>query len=124
MAANYLLSVARDQVVNNCPEGGLYTTDVYSLELADETGNLYRHEHVFTDYDAAYRLYARVLRSWGDRAVDVSDNDHWYFFRRIYGSVAYQQNCREEEGYSQRLDVEGEFGPGSYHSGGPGFIGQ
>lgn len=102
-------------------EDGPYTVTRFVVEAVSPEGVAYWHEQLFEREADALRLAARVIKHIKSNPT-WEPEEHWVFNRRIYGSIAYQNNRMDEEHYSQRLDVEAEYGPGSYLPGHPGYL--
>ena len=116
----YRFHLLPDYYVACCPEDGPYTALRYSVgcDLAD--GRNWAHFKTYSSEWDADQLLQRITANLPEDWSPV-ENPHWYPLPHTYGSEAY---CRSGQWLDeQKLDVEAEFGPGSYRPGGPGFVG-
>lgn len=113
------VSVAPIYVMEN-GEDGQYEVTKYVAECSTARGEVFFHDHVFSDADKAWELAAKIQDAVASNPDWTPvDREHWFFNRNAYGSQAYSQ---VDEHSAQRLDVENEFGPGSYGPQHPGYL--
>jgi hypothetical protein len=99
-------------------EDGPFTALNYFVECRDLAGHTWVHFKAFDSFEAAGELADRIEDR---RPADwTPENDHWTRGRLVYGSQAYQAEGGEHD--LARVDVEAEFGPGSYQPDHPGFL--
>jgi hypothetical protein len=99
-------------------EDGPFTAVNYFVECRDLAGHTWFHFKSFSSAEAADELAARIE---SQRPADwTPENEHWNRGRLVYGSRAYQVEGGAHE--QQKIDVEAEFGPGSYMPGLPGHL--
>lgn len=123
--SQFQISVSPDYVLR-AGEDGDYEVEVFQVQAVNDRGEVFFHNHRFEshEWEAADRLAQRIARFADQNVFDPSARPEWYFHRNQYGSDAYAENYVNEANYDQRLDVEGEFGPGSYRPGHPGYLDQ
>lgn len=122
---NYLIVVGSDRVVvdydSEIADWGNPCGEVWGerwFVSTSDTGHEYTHEVAFKTEDEAYRLRDRVRAAAAKGNWSPIDNPHWRR-RTIYGGTAWGKSDEHE---SQRLDVEAEYGPGSYQPSHPGYL--
>lgn len=122
---NHLIVVGSDRVVvsynSEAADWGNPRGEVWGERWFVSTSDgarEYVHEVAFRTEDEAYRLRDRV-RAAAAKGWSPVGNQHWTA-RTIYGGTAWGKSDEHE---SQRLDVEAEFGPGSYGPSHAGFLG-
>ena len=99
-------------------EEGPYTAVAFRVECRALSGRTWVHFKAFPSAEEADALAERIETSLP--AGWTPENDYWVPGRLVYGSEAYEAGGEHE---LARADVESEFGPGSYHSGHPGYLG-
>ena len=98
-------------------EDGIYEAVNYLVECRDLAGHTWVHFKAFDSVEDAAALADRVE----DHPADwTPENEHWTRGRLIYGSRAFELEGGAHE--QQKIDVESEFGPGSYMPGMPGYL--
>lgn len=103
-------------------EDGPYTVVRYRAEASTACGRIYHHFKLYVDADAAWQLADKISRHVESNRDWQPEAPHWFFDRFTYGSKAYQANQGDCEHYAQRLDVEAEYGAGSYGHRHPGYL--
>lgn len=101
-------------------EEGPYTARVYRVDCVDELGNRWFHFKTFSDWEEAAELEQRIEDHIKHNA-DWTPGEHWHASHVVYGSIAYQTQGGESD--LARVDVEAEYGAGSYTPSHPGYIG-
>ena len=94
-------------------EDGPYTAVNYAVTATHKNGEVFLHFKTFSSGEEADGLVARIEAHLRKNKGWAPQSEHWRFLRRVYGSNAYVQSQTEEEAYSERLDVESEFGAGT-----------
>ena len=109
----------RENFVEAMGEDGPYTHKDYGVTATDAAGNRWHHIALFKTEDEAIDFELKIDdHLWRGGNLNM---EHWFRGVSVYGSDAYF--ARNEESALAKLDVEAEYGPGSYHPGGPGYIG-
>lgn len=97
-------------------EDGPYTVTRFVVEACSSSGHAYHHFKVFADSDKAWALCEKVADAARSGSWSPVDNANWHYERAIYGSAAWSKS---DEDYLKRLDVESEYGAGSWGKSGP-----
>lgn len=100
-------------------EDGPYTATRYSVECRDSQGHRWIHFKTFTDPVECDILLHRIVAGRPEGWIP-EPNDCWHRGPLVYGSLAFQLEGGAHE--QQKIDVEAEFGPGSYNPGHPGWL--
>ena len=102
--------------------GQQYIVDeVFYVVGCQQDGQQWAHQHRFSQKVDAEQLLHRI-REAADGNVCI-DMKYWYEIAPAYGSLAYENNASQMVSDETKLDVESEYGAGSYSYGTPGFIG-
>jgi hypothetical protein len=99
---------------------GWPTKFIYFACAENPYGQSFRHCYRFDTEEEAVALADRVNAHLKSNP-DWKPGEHWYPSFAVYGSECYVKEGGESE--LARLDVESEFGPGSYRPSSPGYIG-
>jgi hypothetical protein len=87
----------------------------------NEYGRRFIHAQQFSSREDAEKLVERVNAHIERHPEWQPSPQHWREGQPCYGSDCYAEENGESE--LARVDVEAEFGPGTYRPGTPGFIG-
>lgn len=110
----YNINIA-PQYVEQIGEDGPYTAERYGVEATSSIGEVYWHFESFRNVEDAEKLADRVAAHVRANP-EWTPGEHWVFHRVVYGSLAHL------EADLARVDVEAEYGPGSYRPDHPGYI--
>lgn len=108
------------QYVQEIGEDGPYTAEKYGL-VAEVGDHRYHHFKIFDSFDAATNFLEKtVLPAIKSKpGWNPSQSEYWSYWGAIYGTDSWGS---EGEHACQKLDVEAEYGPGSYQPNHPGYL--
>jgi len=105
--------------VQELGEDGPFTATKFHVEAVYYDGRRYHHFKLFDRLEDAERLKERI--EFAGKLIKPESSDYWIRGFDVYGSTAFEAN--NGEGQLAKADVEAEYGPGTYQTNHPGYIG-